>query len=227
MKSSSYILRNISPKAIAGFLTSATLFVCASLPFGNLSAQEDTAKVFTPVHHKIHKVHYFNYGFNVGTSLSGSGLANSYSGGFSLIHSRSRVSFGANFQGDRKNFSGVSGTYDFTVNPKGEGFKKGVELFFCVMASYHFNAYLSSTIINQTKENSGDQGLNLALTRLNVVEGFGGMGVRIALTRHFKLMARIGAGEYITLSKEAAAANTCRNDHGVCLKMGLGVAYVF
>jgi hypothetical protein len=227
MKISNYILRSITQRAIAGFLTSAALIASVYLPCGNLSAQGGAGKVFTPVQHKLDKVRYFNYGLNIGTSLSGNGLANSYLGGFSLIHSRSRVSFDANFQGDKKNFSGVSGIYDFTVNPQGEGFKKGVELFFSVMASYQFNAYLSSTIIDQTKEGSADQGLNLAFVRLNVVEGFGGMGARIALARHFKLMARIGAGEYITLNKEAAVAKTCRNDRDVCLKIGLGVAYVF
>lgn len=192
-----------------------------------LVAQEEEQPVIVLHPVKAAKVHFFNYGINAGISVSGNGLANSLGVGFSLIHSRSRLTLGSGIQGQKHNLSGYSAAYDYTLNPKGEGYRRGVELFLTVSGNYHMHCFLSQQAASCEKTAQGDGDTDYTDVRLNVIDAYGGMGARIALSKHFKLMTRISVGEYYTLPGAPSMPKMYRQNQDICLKLGASIAYVF
>jgi len=137
--------------------------------------------------------------FLVSRDVSGSGLGGNVCPAFSLTNNKCTFSIGPNFQRKHMNLSGMQANFRYAVAANYSG---KVELFFSGTLALHAAAHLSPGNIELEKSCHEDEVIDLEQPDFQVIECYGGIGLKINPVKKINVAFNTGFGMYNTLNKD-------------------------
>jgi hypothetical protein len=134
----------------------------------------------------------------VSSDVTGSGLGGNIFAGMSLTHGNSSWGFGANFQRQKFNFSGMQLNYRHTAWCNEN---KNVELFFYGNLLIHTSAFLSQKSVKMEEAYRPEEECNYNKLSFKVIEAYAGFGTKFNHTKRLSTVCNLGFGGFETLNK--------------------------
>lgn len=161
--------------------------------------------------------------FQIARDITGSGLGGNVCPSFSLNHKKNTFSIGPNFQRKRLNFSGIQANYSFTA---ASNYNNRFELYFSGNLTIHTSARMSCGNIEIEKSCHREGTIDYEAMRLNVIEGYAGIGLKFNATKKLSTGFNAGLGMFDTLN-ENYDREMYREKISAALQLGFVVIYNF
>lgn len=155
--------------------------------------------------------------------VSGSGLGGNVCPNMALNFKKHTLSIGPNFQRRKMNFSGMQFSYRYSA-AKGSNGK--LELFFSGTVIKHSSAFMSKGNIEIEKTSDAEVTRTCENMKLNVIECYAGIGLKVNLTHRLNVAGSSGIGMYHTCNKDYNE-NMYRQKSGAVMQLRLLLIYNF
>lgn len=168
-----------------------------------------------------------HFGVSVKGTFTADGLGTFYVPSVFYIFKNNEISVGPIFQKNSTNSTGIQFNYEYTLvdrNSKNSSYCDWLELFSFINSNYHHNASLGELTKEIERLSNNENGFNVENVRLNTIETYAGIGLRIDLSRKLKWKNCIGAGGY-KIFNAPEGLDHCKQGAGLLFKTG--VSYQF
>jgi hypothetical protein len=164
-----------------------------------------------------------NFSFRIGRDISGNGLGGNICPSIALTKNKSTYSIGPNFQRRKMNLTGAQANYSYSV---ATNYNQKLELYFSGSFTFQTSAYMSKENIELEKSCHKEGPTDYDNLRFNVIEGYGGIGLRFNPAKTFSVGFTSGLGVFDTLNKNYDR-EMYRGKSGFVLRLRVVLIYNF